>query len=138
MADQPEFKVLGQTMATLTIAYGLVLIAWGGFFSIGSSSITSAIPSFIGLPIVVAGLLTRSLPAQRKIWMHVAVLFGAFAFLGGLAFFRGFMSEGGPFARPAAAASQLMLLVTGGAYTAACVRSFIWARKNRPDGSVSE
>lgn len=128
-----EFKFAGQTIPGLTIAYGLFLVLWGAAvsFGVGSKSFTSWIPSMIGAPILISGLLTKMNPHQRKIWMHVAVLFGLFAFLGGLDFFRGFASAGGPFERPAAGASKLMLGVTGGIYTFACVKSFIWARKNQ-------
>ena len=132
MTDNKEFRILGMTMAVLTIAYGLLLIGWGAVFSIGSESITSWIPAFMGAPILVMGFLTKSFPAKRKIWMHIAVVFGLLCFLGGFRFFAAMGSEGGLFGKPKAAASQLMLLVTGGLYVFACVKSFIWARKNPP------
>ena len=132
MSDSAEFRFMGQTVPNLTIGYGLFLVLWGAAFYLESGAFTAAIPSLIGVPILLSGALTRMRPAQRKIWMHVAVLFGLFAFLGGFAIFRGLGSEGGMFARPNAAISQLMLLATGGVYTATCVRSFIWARKNPP------
>ena len=125
-----EFRFLGLNMVKLTIGYGLLLIIWAGLFSIGSKSFTSWIPSFIGLPILLAGVLTHQLPSKRKLFMHIAVVFGLLAFLGGFRFFSGLSSDAGLFAKPKAASSQLMLLVTGGVYTVACVRSFIWARKN--------
>ena len=131
MTTQTEFQLMGATMATWTIGYGALLVAWGGLFSIGSESITSWIPAMMGAPILISGLLTRQFPHQRKIWMHLAVLFGLLCFLGGFRFFSGLGSEDGLFGKPKAAGSQLMLLVTGGLYTAACVRSFIWTRKNR-------
>lgn len=132
-----EFKFAGQTIADLTIRYGIFLIAWAAAVSIGagSKSITSWIPAMMGAPIFIAGLLAKAKPAQKKIWMHVAVVFGLLAFLGGLDFFRGFASEAGPFANPAAGASKLMLGITGGVFTFACVKSFIWARKSVNAGS---
>ena len=131
MTDQSEFHFMGLTMAKLSMAYGVLLIGWGAGFSIGSDSITSWIPAMMGAPILIAGILTQMLPEKRKIWMHVAVLFGLLAFLGGFRVFAGMGSEGGMFGNAKAAYSQLMLLVTGGVYTFACVRSFIWARKMR-------
>ena len=125
-----EFRFLGLTIVKMTIGYGLLLIGWGALFSIGSKSFTSWIPAFMGIPILTAGLLSAKLPARRKLIMHIAVVFGLLAFLGGFRFFSGFGSEGGLFAKPKAASSQLMLLITGGIYTLACVKSFIWARKN--------
>ena len=137
MTNQNEFRVIGLTMAKLTITYGLILIAWGAIFSIGSKSFTSWIPSIIGAPILISGILAQVAPAKRKVWMHIAVLFGLLAFLGGFRFFSGFGSEAGPFGKPKAASSQLMLMITGGFYTFACVRSFIWARKNQPSTEQS-
>ena len=117
-------------MPRLTIGYGLLLVLWGGLFSIGSESITSWIPSMIGAPILLSGILAVLKPGWRKAVMHVAVLFGLLAFLGGFRFFSAIGSEGGLFGKPKAAASQLMLLVSGGLYTIAAVRSFIAARRS--------
>jgi len=125
-------------MVKMTIGYGLLLIIWGGLFSIGSKSFTSWIPAFIGLPILIAGLLTHQMPSKRKLFMHIAVVFGLLAFLGGFRFFAGLSSEAGLFAKPKAASSQLMLLITGGVYTLACVRSFIWTRKNATQVTESD
>ena len=67
MAD--EYKPLGLTMANLTIAYGGMMIIWGIAVSVlsDSNSITSLIPSIVGAPILVCGVLTNVLPDQRKI-----------------------------------------------------------------------
>ena len=132
MTDQKEFTFLGMPMPTFTISYGIMLILWGAAFSIGSKSFTSWIPSFMGAPILIAGFLAKSNPAKRKLWMHIAVTFGLLCFIGGFRIFKGLGSEAGIFGKPKAAASQLMLLVTGGLYTLTCIRSFIWARKNNP------
>ena len=77
-----EFRFLGLTMVKMTIGYGLLLIVWGGLFSIGSKSFTSWIPAFIGFPILIAGLLTHQMPSKRILFMHIAVVFGLLAFLG--------------------------------------------------------
>lgn len=116
-------------MASLTLSYGLVLIIWGAVTSIGSESVTSWIPAFIGLPIFIAGVCCIKFPAAKKAWMHVAVVFGLLAFLGGMRFFMGFSSEEGAFGNPQAAISQLVLFITGGLYTYKCIRSFRDARK---------
>ena len=128
-----EFRFLGMTIPVYTIGYGLFLIIWATIVSIvaESKSFTSWIPAMIGLPIFISGLLAKFKPQQKKVWMHVAVVFGLLAFLGGLDFFRGITAEGGPFAKPAAGASKLLLFLTGGIYTFGCVKSFIWARKNQ-------
>jgi hypothetical protein len=133
MSDEAlnEFRFVGLNVVKWTIGFGLLLIVWGGLFSIGSKSFTSAIPSVIGLPILLSGLAAHFLPNKRKLFMHIAVIFGLLAFLGGFRFFAGLSSEAGLFGKPKAAASQLMLIVMGGVYTVTCVRSFIWARKQR-------
>jgi hypothetical protein len=127
-----EFKFVGMTIPKFTITYGVFLVVWATAVSIGvgSKSFTSWIPAMMGGPILISGFMAQAKPNQKKLWMHVAVVFGLLAFLGGGDFFRGFAAEGGPFAKPAAGASKLMLFVTGGLFTFACVKSFIWARKN--------
>lgn len=115
-------------MPNLTLGYGSFLIAWGIAASIISDegSVTSLIPSFLGIPIAISGWMAKSNPDKRKFWMHIAVVFGLLCALGGTRFF---MVLGD--ASPLAAGSMLMLLVSGTAYTALCVRSFIEARKAR-------
>ena len=130
-----DFRFLGLKISAFTVAYGVLLIVWAAVVSVvsESKSITSWIPSFMGAPILISGILATVNPARNKIWMHIAVFFGLLAFLGGLDFLRGFGAEGGPFEKPYAGASKLMLLITGAVYTMGCVKSFIWARKNRED-----
>lgn len=115
-------------MPNLTLGYGLFLIAWGVAVSVlsDSNSFTSYVPSFLGAPIAVSGLMAKSNPERRKDWMHVAVVFGLLCALGGTRFFM-VMGDGLDYA----SGSMLMLFLTGSAYTALCVRSFIEARKAR-------
>ena len=128
--EQEEFKIVGLSMPQISMIFGVFTIVWASIFSIDSKSMTSWIPAMIGTPILLSGILAHFYPAQKKIWMHIAVLFGLFAFLGGFRFFKGLGSEAGLFANPKAAYSQLMLLILGGIYTFMCVKSFIWARKH--------
>tara|TARA_Y100001970_G_scaffold107430_1_gene134346 strand:+ start:3059 stop:3454 length:396 start_codon:yes stop_codon:yes gene_type:complete len=127
------FKYFGITMPIFTISYGTFLILWGVSVSIisGSQSITSWIPSFLGAPMFVMGLLSLNIPSGIKIWSHIAVLLGLLAFLGGLDFFRGLFSDGGAFGNPTAAVSKMMLLTTGAVYVFGCIKSFKWAREQR-------
>lgn len=129
----PEFLVIGQNMERVTTIYGAFLIIWGVAVSTisGSGSITSLIPSMIGLPMVILGITSSLLPKTKKMLMHIAVLIGLFAFIGGADFFRGFSSEEGAFSNPWAAISKLMLFTTGFVFTILCVKSFIFVRKNR-------
>ena len=118
----------------VTVGYGVFLIAWGIVISIvsESESITSYFPSILGAPLAVSGLMVMKKPEDRKLWMHVAATFGLFCALGGTRFFM-VMGDGITYA----SGSQLMLLITGTAYTVLCVRSFIAARKAREAAEAS-
>ncbi|MEC7351097.1 MAG: hypothetical protein VYA29_04505 [Candidatus Thermoplasmatota archaeon] len=113
-------------MPNLTLGYGVFLVAWGiavGLLST-TDSLTRFIPCVPGAGLVVSGVLAKSNPEQRKLWMHVAVVLGLLSALLGTRFFM-VMGDGIGYA----SGSMLMLFLTGSAYTALCVRSFIQARK---------
>ena len=117
----------------VTLGYGTFLLLWGIAVSVlsGSESITSYFPSLLGVPLMVSGIMTMRMPEKRKLWMHIAATFGLLCALGGTRFFM-VMSDGIDYA----SGSMLMLLITGSAYTAFCVRSFIAARKARDAASA--
>ena len=121
------FTVAGQSMPRITIGFGTFLIAWGVIISVvsKSDSITSFFPSLLGLPILVSGIMAQKVPEKRKLWMHIAVVFGLLCAIGGTRFFM-VMSDGLTYA----SGSMLMLLVTGSVYTFFCVKSFRFARIN--------
>ena len=122
-----DFRVFSLSIEFLTTLYGLFMVIWA--FSISfiadSSSMTSMIPAFIGLPLVFIGIISTIKPTFRKALMHVAVLIGAIAFLGGLDFFRSMFSNF------YAGLSKLMLLITGFIYIYFCVQSFIFVRRQK-------
>ena len=126
-----EFKVFGLNIETFSVFYGSFLIFWGLLVSFisGSNSLTSFIPSFIGLPILIFSNLSIKFTSKKKFFMHIVVLFGLIAFLGGLDFFRSILS-GTAFQNIWADISKLILLTTGGYFVYQCIRSFIFARKN--------
>jgi len=115
-------------LANLTLGYGTFLLLWGVAISIlsDSDSLTSYFPSFLGVPLMLSGIMTMRMPEKRKLWMHIAATFGLLCAIGGTRFFM-VMSDGIDYA----SGSMLMLLLTGTAYTVLCVRSFIAARKAR-------
>ena len=127
-----EFLVLGNSMENISIFYGLFLIAWGIIISFISSSdsITSFIPSFFGLPILIFALLAVKFQEKKKLFMHIVVSFGLLTFIGGLDFIRGILKNN-LFENFYADLSKLMMLITGLIFTFLCVKSFIFARKNR-------
>ena len=118
----------------VTLGYGVFLIAWGIVISIVSQaeSFTSYIPSMLGAPLAVSGFMVMRKPEDRKLWMHIAATFGLLCALFGTRFLM-VMGDGITYA----SGSQLMLLITGTAYTVLCVRSFIAARKAREAAEAS-
>jgi hypothetical protein len=123
------------TMPNLTTNYGLFLLSWGLIVTYISQaqSFTSFLPSALGLALLVSGEMAKHPKASRKLWMHVAVTFGLIGALGGTRFFM-VMGDGLTYA----SSSMLMMFLTGSAYTALCVRSFIAARKAREAAEVEE
>lgn len=123
-----EFTVFGYEMEKVTVAFGFFLVFWGVAVSMiaQSDSITSYIPSILGLPLILFGYLTLKIPSRKKLFMHLVVLFGLIIFLGGLDVIR---SYPGIFSNFWADLSKLMLAVTGFIYTYLNIKSFIYARK---------
>ena len=122
-----DFRVFSLSIEFLTTLYGLFMVIWGISISLisGSSSITSMIPAFIGVPLAFIGFISMIKPTLRKALMHIAVVIGIIAFLGGLDFFRGMFNN------YYAGLSKLMLLITGFVYVYFCVQSFIFVRRQK-------
>ena len=125
--DTKDFRVFSLSIEFLTTLYGLFMVIWGISISLisGSSSITSMIPAFIGVPLAFIGFISMIKPTFRKALMHIAVVIGIIAFLGGLDFFRGMFNN------YYAGLSKLMLLITGFVYVYFCVQSFIFVRRQK-------
>ena len=125
-----EFKWCGLTVEKLSVYYGVFLISWGFVISFisGSDSFTSYIPSVLGLIVILLSVLAIKIPNQKKLFMHLVVLFGVVIFLGGLDVLR---SLDNLFDNYWADLSKLMLLVTGFCFTVINVKSFIFIRKNK-------
>ena len=135
--NNSEFKVAGFTMEKLSIFYGFFLILWGVIVSFisGSSSITSYIPSLLGVPILIFSYLSIKFVSKKKMFMHIVVLFGLIIFLGGLDFLRSLIT-GNVFENLWADLSKIMMLITGLFFTYQCIKSFIHARKMRELGDA--
>tara|TARA_B110001452_G_scaffold229461_1_gene205347 strand:+ start:65 stop:475 length:411 start_codon:yes stop_codon:yes gene_type:complete len=127
-----EFKIFGHSMENISIFYGSFLIIWGVAISFisGSDSLTSFIPSFFGLPILIFSFLTVKYQEKKKLFMHIVVTFGLLVFIGGLDVVRGILKDN-LFENFYADLSKLMMLITGLIFTFLCVKSFIFARKNK-------
>ena len=127
-----EFTFLGRSMESVSIIYGIFLIIWGITVSLisSSNSLTSFIPSIFGLPILLFSILSVKFQNRKKLFMHIVVTFGLIVFIGGLDFSRGLI-KGTSFSNMWADTSKLMMLITGLMFTYLCIKSFIFARKNR-------
>ena len=125
-----EFKWCGLTVEKLSVYYGVFLISWGFVISFisGSDSFTSYIPSVLGLIVFLFSVLAIKIPNQKKLFMHLVVLFGVVIFLGGLDVLRSLDSL---FDNYWADLSKLMLLVTGFCFTVINIKSFIFIRRNK-------
>ena len=130
--NNDEFKVLSLTMENLSIFYGFFLIFWGVLISLisKSDSLTSYIPSLLGIPILIFAYLSIKFITKKKMFMHIVVLFGVIIFIGGLDFIRSIIT-GVVFENLWADISKLMMLLTGFFFTYQCIRSFIHSRKMR-------
>ena len=125
-----EFKVFNLTIEKFSLFYGVFLILWGIVISFvsGSSSLTSYIPSILGLPLVIFSYLAIKFVSRKKLYMHIVVIFGLIIFLGGLDVIRTLIG-GYLFENFWADVSKMMMLLTGFYFSLQCVRSFIFARK---------
>jgi peptidoglycan/LPS O-acetylase OafA/YrhL len=125
----------------ITIVFGALLIVLGlvayfGMQEPGARSVTALIPAFIGLPLLVLGLVAEAKPGSRKHTMHAAAALGLLGFLGTVGgFIKALQWMGGTVPeRPAAVRVQAIMAVMSVIFIVLCVRSFIAARKARQAG----
>jgi len=120
-------------MAPIALVFGVLLTGLGvvTFFLTGASHVTALIPAFLGIALLVLGLLSFK-DRLRMHAMHVAALLGLLGFVGGA--YMGFpklvrMLGGAEVERPTAAVESSIMAVLCLAFVAMCVRSFIQARR---------
>ena len=129
---QKEYKFIGLNMESISILYAIFLILWGLLVNLAtaSSSMTSLIPSIIGVFILLFSILSLMFSSKKKLMMHVVVFFGLLIVLGGLDIFRSIFS--GNFLNLFwADLSKLMMLVSGILFVFLCIQSFRFARRNK-------
>tara|TARA_Y100001936_G_C15872981_1_gene558728 strand:- start:77 stop:490 length:414 start_codon:yes stop_codon:yes gene_type:complete len=128
--EQQEFRVFGKNIESISLYYGIFLILWGAIVSLfsESSSMTSYIPSFIGILVALFSGLSLKFPNRKKIFMHIVVTLGLITLIGGLDLIRGFINSN-LFMNFWADLSKLMMLFTGSYFVYLCVLSFRFARK---------
>ncbi len=124
-----DFTFLGQSIPRLTLLVGGALVVEGlGFYvGTGMTSWTSLIPGIPGILLIAMSIMATRQPERAHFWMHIAVVFGLLTFLGGLMGVKGLVSND----LTASTVAQLLMIVIGGVYTFACIRSFTYARKAR-------
>lgn len=121
-------------MPRLAMATGILLVVQGiGFYiGTGGKSVTALIPGFVGLPILVLGMMAWR--AQwRKHAMHAAAVMG----LLGLLAAGGRIASAGLHRSPAGASLLIMVVLCGG-FLALCVQSFVDARRRQRAGETPE
>ena len=125
-----EFKVFGKSVESISIYYGAFLILWGVIISFiaRSSSLTSYIPSYLGIVIFILSILSIKFPSKKKLLMHVVALFGLITFLCGLDIIR-LVMKNNLFDNLFADLSKIMMLITGLCFLILCFKSFRHARK---------
>ena len=131
---------MNSSMPFVTIGYGVILTAVGivGYFATGQVSITALIPTFLGVPVVICGVLARN-ERLLKHAMHGAVLFALLGLLGTVrspaklpALFDGTAE------RPAATVAQVLTLLSSSVFVGLSVRSFIAARRARESSDTTQ
>ncbi|MCH9025103.1 MAG: hypothetical protein IH931_07190 [candidate division Zixibacteria bacterium] len=120
-------------LPVITIVYGSLLIVLGvaGYFMSGMVSITALIPAFLGIIILVSGVLAQK-ESRRKLFMHIALVFGLLGFLGTASALPSLitMIGGEEVTRPGAVIGKSVTAILSLIFLIIGVKSFIDARRN--------
>jgi uncharacterized membrane protein len=120
-------------MAPFAVAFGVLLCALGAWGYLGAEeehrSVTALIPAFVGIALVLLGLLAFR-EAWRKHAMHAAAALGLLGFVAaGVRVGMKLARDGNLEGRAAMATTGMALLCA--VFVALCVNSFIAARRAR-------
>jgi hypothetical protein len=120
-------------MGPITIVFGILLTAVGAWGYFGSeqarTSATALIPAFVGLPLVLLGLLALK-DNWRKHAMHAAAALGLIGFLAAVGrLVQKSIQDGLVMGRPVI--GTLLMALLCGVFVGLCVKSFIDARRRR-------
>ena len=129
------FTFMGMSVTNLAKLFGLILVAWGiiAYFmqSADPPSITAMIPAFMGLPLLLLGLLADWNESNSHHFMHTAMVFALLMVLGGA---QGLLDIDGK--SNLAIGSHLILALLGIIFMVAGIMSFRHARKLRESSGV--
>ena len=73
--EENKFKIFGTSIENLSVVYGIFLIIWGLIISLisNSNSITSFIPSILGIPIFIFSILAKKIQQRKKFVALLAI-----------------------------------------------------------------
>ena len=123
-------------MAKATMLCGMLLTLLGVICYVFATqlgatdrSVTALIPTFLGVPLILLGYFSLIKPTLRMHLMHVAVTLGLLGFLASAGRFISVMVR-----KPnigVGTVANLIMAIICGVFVAACVRSFVAARRAR-------
>ena len=120
-------------MGKLTLGFGTVLVLIGviGYFATGGASVTALIPAFIGVPVLIAGLLMMR-PGIKSFGLYLATALALLMALGTLRGVAGLFS--GELSTATVVNVAIFLMSAG--YLVAAVREIFAGRRggSRPSG----
>jgi hypothetical protein len=125
-----EFTIAGFTIPRIAIYEGAFLVLWGivAYIISGQSSITAMIPSFMGAPLMILGILSERMPNMRHHLMHAAMVLSLVMVMGGARVFAQ-MSE----MSNLAISSHVALILVGVCFMVCGIMSFRAARIAREE-----
>ena len=125
-----EFTIAGFTIPRIAIYEGAFLVLWGiaAYIISGQSSITAMIPSFMGAPLMILGILSERMPNIRHHLMHAAMILSLVMVMGGARVFAQ-MSE----MSNLAISAHVALILVGGCCMVCGIMSFRAARIAREE-----
>ena len=123
-----EFTVSGLPIPRIAIYGGAILVLWGiaAYIISGQSSITAMIPSFMGAPLMILGLLSEKIPDMRHHLMHASMVMALLMVLGGARVFADFSDMSN-----LAISSHIILIFVGATFMICGIMSFRAARLAR-------
>ena len=123
-----EFTVSGLTIPRIAIYEGAILVLWGiaAYIISDQSSVTAMIPSFMGAPLMILGLLSEKIPDMRHHLMHASMVMALLMVLGGARVFADFSDMSN-----LAISSHIILIFVGVTFMICGIMSFRAARLAR-------
>ncbi len=125
-----EFTIAGFTIPRIAIYDGAILVLWGivAYIISGQSSITAMIPSFMGAPLMILGILSERMPNMRHHLMHAAMVLSLVMVMGGARVFAQFAEMSN-----LAISSHVVLILVGVCFMVCGIMSFRAARIAREE-----